>query len=585
MHVSAWRADSSATLRRGGVACHGGGMADGRNALRWLRWLRSPTPAACLALYMLRAGCAWACASAAFAPDEYWQAAEPAHRLAFGYGTEPTWEWRPDIALRSHAFVLPLAAVYRALSLLHLDAPLLVRLAPRLLFAGAAAASDVAAGALADAHLGGGAKCIAGDLATLASLLSWMQAYAGSRSLAGSAEAPLCALAAASFATRRHAQGLAFAAVACAVRPTAAVAVLPAWVAYLTSARGQRARAVQDACAAALVTACVLVALDSALYGRFPCFAPLAFVRFNLLSGGASAFGTHGWHWYATSGLPQALFTLAPLAATGVRACPLRARRRLLALVFAPLAALSLCAHKEVRFVQPLMPALCVLAGVGMESVARARGGRALSSMVAAVALSNAALALYLGSVHQSGQTRVVTDVLAPMAHAGELPGGVHFLTACYSSPGLAHVHAEGVAWRVLDCAPTSARPHEDDRFFEAPERYMENEVRDTGWTEEPTRARPRAAHPTWTPCERDDCFVAPALLSRPGADPATTPTCARAVRCRAGELAREGTLAPQEAPALGVCGARHRRGQCAAVAEPRRLRTSRERVQRALRH
>lgn len=75
-----------------------------------------------------------------FDPDEYWQAPEAAHRLAFGTG-ELTWEWA--LGLRSYAHVLPIAAVMRAMRALGLDTPGAVAAAPRLLHALLSAASDL----------------------------------------------------------------------------------------------------------------------------------------------------------------------------------------------------------------------------------------------------------------------------------------------------------------------------------------------------------------------------------------------------------------------------------------------------------
>ena len=57
----------------------------------------------------------------AAAPDEYWQALEPAHRWVFGYG-HLTWEWHRHI--RGYAFPAVYAAAYaavRAAGLEHTD--------------------------------------------------------------------------------------------------------------------------------------------------------------------------------------------------------------------------------------------------------------------------------------------------------------------------------------------------------------------------------------------------------------------------------------------------------------------------------
>jgi hypothetical protein len=49
-------------------------------------------------------------------------------------------------------------------------------------------------------------------------------------------------------------------------------------------------------CSGGAVAACA--AVDSWLYG-FATLPALVFLRFNVLQGGASWFGTHPWHWCA----------------------------------------------------------------------------------------------------------------------------------------------------------------------------------------------------------------------------------------------------------------------------------------------
>jgi phosphatidylinositol glycan class B len=53
-----------------------------------------------------------------FSPDEYWQALEVGHRIAFGYGYL-TWEW--DVGLRSVLHPAFFAALYKVLAVLGVD--------------------------------------------------------------------------------------------------------------------------------------------------------------------------------------------------------------------------------------------------------------------------------------------------------------------------------------------------------------------------------------------------------------------------------------------------------------------------------
>ncbi|MPC28319.1 GPI mannosyltransferase 3 [Portunus trituberculatus] len=58
-----------------------------------------------------------------FVPDEYWQATEVAHALAFRYGYK-TWEWREGI--RSVLYPASFAALFKMLSFIGADTPVLL---------------------------------------------------------------------------------------------------------------------------------------------------------------------------------------------------------------------------------------------------------------------------------------------------------------------------------------------------------------------------------------------------------------------------------------------------------------------------
>jgi phosphatidylinositol glycan class B len=55
----------------------------------------------------------------AFHADEYFQSLEVAHKLVFGYGWT-TWEWNPEVALRSPLFALLFVPGYWIVKVLNL---------------------------------------------------------------------------------------------------------------------------------------------------------------------------------------------------------------------------------------------------------------------------------------------------------------------------------------------------------------------------------------------------------------------------------------------------------------------------------
>jgi hypothetical protein len=91
------------------------------------------------------------------------------------------------------------------------------------------------------------------------------------------------------------------------------------------------------------------------------------YLQFNLLEGRASGFGTAPIFHYLTSLVTAEGLTIVPLAwlaAKGFRRAP-----RPLIVAAAFLLAHSLIAHKELRFIFPLVPLLCAQAALGLDAV------------------------------------------------------------------------------------------------------------------------------------------------------------------------------------------------------------------------
>ncbi len=406
-----------------------------------------------------------------------------AERVARRYGYL-TWEW--FAALRGYAHPLLFAALYRLLALLGADSVAALVLAPRLLQAALSAGGDVATYVLA--------RRLFGSRAALAALgcqlTSWLAFYAGGRSFSSSLEAPLSAAALALWpwpaAPRgRPAAALALAAAACVARPAAAALWLPLAAAEALRSRQHAFALLRLALPIGAVALAASAAVDRALYGRWVC-VPWRFVSFNVLSGGAAAYGTHPWHWYASNGLPTALGALTPLAVAG--ALLVRPGRRALPAACGFFcAALSASAHKEFRFLLPLLPPASALAGAVLAALHDAapppglralpgwlpRGKRFARTLAALIAVLHAVAALYLSLVHQSAPGPAMAFLAAEAAAGRVGSGGILMLTPCHETPGYSHLHAP-VPLRILDCSPQpDGSPTQRDAFFAAPATYL----------------------------------------------------------------------------------------------------------------
>ncbi|KAL4266130.1 Mannosyltransferase [Pleurotus pulmonarius] len=268
-----------------------------------------------------------------FQPDEYFQALEPAHAVVFGYG-HITWEWLTDRPIRSIIYPSLNVPLYWLVKVLRLDdaaiGDLLLITGPRLLHGCIAAVTDIWVLLLA--------KKIAGEryasTAFVLSLLSTFNALSLSRSFSNSLETSLTTVAFSYFpwdssANLSHVllfdrkalrKSLAFASLACAVRPTNAVI----WVFLYSNLVWQlrtRPRVLgaflADVASIGSFVLAVQFALDSTYYGR-PTFTPLNFFLTNL-SSVSSFYGGNPWHFYLSAALPTLGATSLPFVLLDIK--------------------------------------------------------------------------------------------------------------------------------------------------------------------------------------------------------------------------------------------------------------------------
>ena len=162
------------------------------------------------------------------------------------------------------------------------------------------------------------------------------------------------------------------------------------------------------------------------------------FVKFNLISGISSFYGTHPWHWYLTQGLPAILFTFLPFTIHGLDPTI----RNLLVWT---VGTHSLIGHKEFRFLGPMLPLCLISAGKSLFTLKTSK----LTWFF--LSLSQFVLGFYLARFHQRG----VVDVTGYLRHASQMGkvDGILFLMPCHSTPFYSHVHSD-VPMDFLGCDP-----------------------------------------------------------------------------------------------------------------------------------
>lgn len=105
-------------------------------------------------------------------------------------------------------------------------------------------------------------------------------------------------------------------------------------------------------------------ACDYYYFGEFT-FPPYQWLHFNVSQDLAVFYGRNDWHYYLSQGLPLLLTTYLPFALVALyQATSLKSgdiRFLFTTTIFGTLATMSLVAHKEVRFIYPLLPILHIL--------------------------------------------------------------------------------------------------------------------------------------------------------------------------------------------------------------------------------
>lgn len=171
-------------------------------------------------------------------------------------------------------------------------------------------------------------------------------------------------------------------------------------------------------------------------------FTPYAFLLQNVLNSISLFYGSNTSHFYLTQALPFMTMTMLPFALHGLWISNGGAAGTARLVVAATTAAYSLLAHKEFRFVHPLLPAVNMFAAGSLVSLARgARPGQVWERVGVRkwhVWFLGVSLvpAVYLTAIHARGQNTVI-DYLRDNKDIHS----VGFLMPCHSTPWQSRLH------------------------------------------------------------------------------------------------------------------------------------------------
>ncbi|XP_065572198.1 GPI mannosyltransferase 3-like isoform X1 [Artemia franciscana] len=410
-----------------------------------------------------------------FVPDEYWQSTEVSHRLVFGSG-ELTWEF--DYGLRSSVIIIIYALIFKTLKICGLDKPCFIIMAPRFFQLSVFTICEIMFLKAVKKKMG--AHIYSWTYFFLAS--SWFVYYTCSRTLANTTELILLYLSLSGYGFIKedpssnifYISGF----ISCLLRPTAVIFYAPLALANLFTQTNREIAVLVRAVPYMLIALFFSIIVDSYFYNRF-IISQWNFIKFNVLMGGAAFFGTHHCLWYLTEGLPPLFGPVVVLSLIGFlstwrkRVCSKFNYEKLVfgyTTIFACLI-YSLQAHKEHRFLLPVVPFMCVLAATASHKTTN----KVQSWIIAFTLLFNIPLGFYFSLFHQRAPLDVVRDLAAEANVKSNV--SVLFLLPCHSTPMFSHVHYP-IEEKYFTCVPNFNNDQnyvdEADRMFLHPIKTIE---------------------------------------------------------------------------------------------------------------
>lgn len=391
-------------------------------------------------------------------PDEYWQSLEVAHKLTFGYG-HLTWEWHTGF-IRSYLYPFVFSIFYYLLKILGLDFVFFLIYGPRVFHALLTIYADY------QFYLWTGSKFALFNLC-----VNWYWYYCSTRTLINSLETCLTLVALTKFPWKKKSNDVRFLWVVgllCAARPTALIVWLPILLYHLTNYRCVFGQYIF----VGFFFLALSTILDTICYGKF-VVTPLNFFKINVIDGISDSFGKMSWYWYFTSGLPVVLGLNYFFFILSI--CKKTLDKTSLILIFSIIWTLfvySLLAHKEFRFILPLLPMFLYI-------IAKNFRTRFKKCVIGSLLLTNLLPGVYFSLLHQRGSLKIMNLLVSDLDNHNSSDVDVLFLTKCHAMPFYSHIH-RNLSMTFITCEPNLLNlenyQDETDLVFSDPHSWLKNQ-------------------------------------------------------------------------------------------------------------
>eukprot|EP01132_Coremiostelium_polycephalum_P005548 gene5548-6909_t len=473
-----------------------------------------------------------------FDPDEYWQSLEVAHKIVFGYGYL-TWEWKEMIRSFLHPFIFVLG--FKFLHLFNLDTTYLIIVLPKLTQGIIAAIGDYYLYKLAYSIFG--KECARWTL--ICQLISWYTFVCIVRTYSNSIECvmfivslyywPLTSMT----PQKQHNPkiSIALTTIAFLIRPTTAIMWLFLVPLYIYSNRSNPSKILKliifDIIPVGLLFLTLTVLLDYYFYEKLT-FVPYNFLYFNVIKGVSNFYGTHPFHWYFTQGFPTIAFTNLPLFLFGVwklyksqqqqkqKQPSTENKLHLAYLVFWTIFCYSLLAHKEFRFILPILPLVMIYSGYFIVSTIRDQDEKSVhhkkgkkqkqhqyqeeeedtttifssispqylirlpSNWIVFLLVLNLPMIVFFSNFHQRSPIDMMYYINSNINTSHNTNNSnqtsIHFLMSCHSTPFQSYIHNPNIELKLLECPPPlteeDLKKDEVAQFYENPLQFLNDKYK-----------------------------------------------------------------------------------------------------------
>ena len=343
-----------------------------------------------------------------------------------------------NIVSRSSLLSLPFAFVFKLLSILRLDFQWLVIYLPKLLIGVLTACGDYSFYKMIWMRDG---TATAGWFLLLLQT-NWFLLYSGSRTLVNTYETSLLCFGLSLYPRNSY---LLVVALSVMVRPTVVIAWLPLILQNFWKILNNKGfiKLVKMCFPPALIVA-VIMGIDSIFYGRVT-LTPYNFFEVNIIHNLGSFYGSNPVYWYLTNSFMPIMGPLFFVAVFNLVTD--RSRNNI---TFSPVLLtfifLSLLEHKEMRFIQLLLPLLFYSLSRQLHAWYKKPPN---STWVMILTCANVPLALYLSLIHQRG----VVDAAVWLGGQSQVSSAL-YLMPCHSSPMYSHTHNNIIKLGYLTCLP-----------------------------------------------------------------------------------------------------------------------------------